>query len=87
MSKYWAPSHHEMGMTYEAVGLVLGCSGENVRKIERRAIKKLLLLAECREILDEYINSPNLCSLWEAIETGEEPRPFGNRAKKRGGQQ
>lgn len=58
-------------MTYEDIGKVLGCSGENIRKIERKAINKLLALPECRAILDEYKATPEFCSLWETIENDQ----------------
>ena len=71
-------------MTYEEIGVVIGCSGENIRKIERKAIAKLVALPECRELLEQYKDTPELHGLWDAIANDEVNIVF---TRKRVGQQ
>ena len=60
-----------MQMTYAEIAIHIGCSAENIRKIERKALKKLSLLPESRTILAEYMDTPDRCGLWEAIANDE----------------
>ena len=59
-----------MQMTYAEIALHIGCSAEYIRIIERKALKKLAALPECREILEEYMDTPDMCGIWEAIANG-----------------
>jgi len=41
--------------SYRQVGELMGLSHEQVRKIERRALRKLMMLPEARSLLKEFL--------------------------------
>lgn len=56
-----------MQMTYAEIAIHIGCSAENVRKIEHRAIRKLKENPECMLMFAELLESPDFVGIWELI--------------------
>jgi len=55
-------------MTYREIALEFNCTSENIRKIERRALRKLAANPEALNVFLQYSDITTKMSIWDSIE-------------------